>query len=149
MQNYLESFINQQSLKMITYAEYMNIVLYHAELGYYMKDGEKVGRSGDFITTSNVADIFGGTLARWFSNLVKNDSIAPQICEIGAGTGRFAKAFLQEWYANENPELTYFIVESSPYHLKVQNNLLYGKSQVVQLENLDELRNFKGLDIFK
>ena len=145
MQNYLKSFINQQSLKMITYAEYMNIVLYHAELGYYMKDGEKVGRSGDFITTSNLADIFGGTLARWFSNLVKNDSIAPQICEIGAGNGRFAKAFLQEWYANENPELTYFIVESSPYHLKVQNNLLHGKSQVVQLENLDGLRNFKGL----
>ncbi len=145
MQNYLKSYIYKQPLKMITYAEYMNIVLYHEQLGYYMKEGEKVGRGGDFITTSNLADIFGGTLARWFSHLVRNKSMAPQICEIGAGNGRFAKAFLQEWYASENPELTYFIVEGSPYHLKVQNQYIHEKWQVVQLQNLDELKNFKGL----
>ena len=88
MLNYLNNYINKRPLKMITYAEYMNIVLYHAQLGYYMKEGEKIGRSGDFITTSNLADRFGGTLARWFSNLVRNEWIAPQICEIGAGKGK-------------------------------------------------------------
>jgi SAM-dependent MidA family methyltransferase len=145
MLNYLRLYINQQPLKMISYAEYMNIVLYHAQLGYYMKEGEKIGRSGDFITTSNLADRFGGTLARWFSNLVRNEWIAPQICEIGAGNGRFAKAFLQEWYASENPELTYYIVESSPYHLKMQNEKFDEKWQVKQVENLDEIMGFKGL----
>ena len=145
MLNYLNSYINKQPLKMITYAEYMNIVLYHPQLGYYMKEGEKIGRGGDFITTSNMADIFGGALARWFSNLVRKQSIAPRICEIGAGNGRFAKAFLQEWYASENPELTYFIVESSPYHLKVQNEKFDKNWQVKQVENFDELKSFKGL----
>ena len=145
MLNYLNNYINQQPLKMISYAEYMNFVLYHAQLGYYMKEGEKIGRNGDFITTSNMADIFGGTLARWFANLVRNEWIAPQICEIGAGNGRFAKAFLQEWYASENPELTYYIVERSPYHLKVQNEKFDEKWQVKQVENLDEIKGFKGL----
>lgn len=145
MLNYLSRYINQLPLKMITYAEYMNIVLYHPQLGYYMKEGEKIGRGGDFITTSNMADIFGGALARWFSNLVRNEWIAPQICEIGAGNGRFAKAFLQEWYASENPELTYYIVESSPYHLKVQNEKFDENWQVKQVENLAGISGFKGL----
>jgi SAM-dependent MidA family methyltransferase len=145
MLNYLKSYINQQPLKMISYAEYMTVVLYHAQFGYYMKEGEKIGRGGDFITTSNLADIFGGTLARWFSNLVRNEWVAPQICEIGAGNGRFAKAFLRAWYASGNPELTYYIVESSPYHLKVQNEKFDENWQVKQVENLDEIKGFKGL----
>lgn len=145
MLNYLSRYINQQPLKMISYAEYMNIVLYNKQHGYYMKEGEKIGRDGDFITISNVADIFGAALARWFSNLVRKEWIAPQICEIGAGNGRFAKAFLQEWYASENPELTYYIVESSPYHLKVQKEQFEGDWNVKQVENLDELKGFRGL----
>jgi SAM-dependent MidA family methyltransferase len=145
MLNYLNHYINQQPFKMISYAEYMDIVLYHPQLGYYMRDGEKIGRGGDFITTSNMADIFGATFARWFSNLVKTKSIAPRICEIGAGNGRFAKAFLQEWYTSDNPELTYLIIESSPYHLKLQNEKLLEEWKVKQVESLDELKNFKGL----
>jgi SAM-dependent MidA family methyltransferase len=145
MRKFLINYINDRPLEMISYAEYMDLVLYHPELGYYMREVEKIGRNGDYITSSNMAEIFGGTFARWYAGLVKNQSYSPQICEMGAGNGRFAKAFLQEWYASENPELNYFILEKSPYHIKKQKELFEGKWKVQQLGALDELREFKGL----
>ena len=53
---------------MITYEEYMNIVFTIHNWLLYERKG-KNWTEGDFITTSNYGDIFGGALARWFSNL--------------------------------------------------------------------------------
>lgn len=145
MRKFLINYINDKPLKVISYAEYMNLVLYHPELGYYMREGEKIGRNGDYITSSNMADIFGRTFARWYAGVVKDKSYAPQICEMGAGNGRFAKAFLQEWYTSENPELNYFILEKSPYHIEKQKELFEEKWNVQQIGDLDELKEFKGL----
>ena len=77
MLNYLNSYINKQPLKRISYAEYMQLSLYHPQLVGYLREGEKIGRGGDLITTSNMADIFGGALAGWFSNLVRKQLILP------------------------------------------------------------------------
>jgi SAM-dependent MidA family methyltransferase len=145
MKNFLKSYINNKPMKLITYAEYMDLVLYHPQYGYYMRNDEKIGRHGDFITTSNISDIFGKTIAKWFAQLVKTKGLPPTFCEVGGGNGRFAHSFLKEWKAQENPELTYIIVEKSPYHIQLQSDLFASESQIQQVESLTKLDPFKGL----
>ena len=69
MLNYLKSYIKQQPLKMISYAEYMNVVLYHAQLGYYMKEGEKIGR-GVYIYELKVRSTVSGDSFQKIEKLV-------------------------------------------------------------------------------
>lgn len=144
MINYLKDLIANTPVKLITYADYMDAVLYHSELGYYMKDKQKIGRQGDFITTSNVSDIFGMMVAKWFADITENYRFSPVFCEVGAGTGRFAQAFLQEWNDSIKRPLRYIIVESSPYHRNLQTELLKNFS-LEQAESLDELAPFEGM----
>lgn len=145
MKTFLINYIMQQPMKMISYAEYMNLVLYHPQYGYYMRNEEKIGREGDFITTSNISDIFGRTVARWFASLVSEKKLPPTFCEIGAGNGRFAKAFLQEWKEHEQMPLQYLIVEKSPYHIEKQNELLKGTASVEHISSLAEAAPYRGM----
>lgn len=144
MLNHLKNRILESPLKMITYAEYIEEALYHPTMGYYMKEKEKVGRFGDFITTSNISDIYGRAIASWFAKLVKNTGIPPVVCEIGGGTGRFAKAFIDEWKQISSEEIQYFLLEESPYHRKIQHNNIEFDEQIRQISTLEELKTFKG-----
>lgn len=145
MINYLKSIISNSSTKLISYADYINAVLYYPELGYYMKNQQKIGRQGDFITTSNISDIYGRIIAKWFHQICLKNGLEAVFCEVGAGNGRFAHAFLQQWNEFIKTPLKYFIVESSPYHRQVQKDLLAAYSSVVQVESLRELESFEGM----
>ena len=144
MITYLKHIISNSPKGLISYADYISAVLYHPELGYYMKDKPKIGKHGDFITTSNISDVYGRLLAKWFSTICEKTKLPPVFCEIGAGTGRFANAFLQEWYDSIDTPLNYIIVESSPYHRKRQRELLQPFS-IVQMENLGQVEPFSGM----
>lgn len=146
MINYLKSLISQSPTNLISYAEYINAALYHPEKGYYMKKKQKIGRQGDFITTSNISDIYGRIVAKWFAAICQKYDLKPVFCEIGAGSGRFAQAFLQEWDNSSKAPLKYLIVESSPYHRELQKELLTEYSSIfVQVERLEELDCFEGM----
>ncbi|WP_312471745.1 SAM-dependent methyltransferase [Neobacillus sp.] len=145
MITYLQQLISLSPTKLISYADYIGAVLYHPELGYYMKDKQKIGRQGDFITTSNISDVYGRLMAKWFSNVCNETNLEPIFCEIGAGNGRFAKAFLQEWNESIKGPLQYYIVESSPFHRKLQSELLMPNFSVVQIESLDKMKEFQGI----
>ncbi|MEH7093991.1 class I SAM-dependent methyltransferase [Neobacillus vireti] len=145
MITYLKNIIANSPKRLITYADYIAAVLYHPELGYYMKDKPKIGRQGDFITTSNISDVYGRLLAKWFFYICEKTKLPPVFCEIGAGTGRFANAFLQEWHTSFGAPLTYIIVESSPYHRKQQRELLQPSFYFVQVESLEMIEPFSGM----
>ncbi len=145
MITYLKDLIFQSPEQLITYADYINAVLYHPEHGYYMKAKQKIGKAGDFITTSNVSDIFGRTLAKWFSFLCRENQLAPVFCEVGAGNGRFARAFLEEWNESIKTPLRYIIIESSPYHRKLQSELLKDDFLFEQAESMDKLSPIEGM----
>ncbi|HYK72386.1 MAG TPA: SAM-dependent methyltransferase [Pseudoneobacillus sp.] len=145
MHNFIIEKISQKTNQFISYAEFMELALYHPTMGYYMRDQEKIGKSGDFITTSNISDIFGSIFSKWFIKQVEKNGIMPAVCEIGAGNGRFAKAFVDTWKTITDIPLTYYIVETSPYHRSLQRNLLPIGQSVFQLENLSELQPFNGL----
>lgn len=137
---YLKSFILNSPGQVISYADYIRIVLYHPELGYYMKEQPKIGRKGDFITTSNISEVYGRLLAKWFFHICHKTNLPLSFCEIGGGTGRFAKAFLQEWAETIKQPMQYFMVEASPYHQKLQKEL-----SIIHLQGLEELQGFEGM----
>ena len=145
MINHLKHLIQSSPTEFISYADFIREALYHPEKGYYMKDRQKIGPQGDFITTSNISDIFGRLMAKWFSSVCTSLEIAPVFCEIGGGNGRFAKAFLEEWHTSIQTPLQYIIVESSPFHRKLQNELLKPRFSFIQVVQLEELDAFEGL----
>ncbi|MEH7380004.1 SAM-dependent methyltransferase [Bacillus sp. JJ1533] len=140
MQHILKKLIQSSPTNKITYEQYINTVLYHEEKGYYMKDQEKVGKKGDFITTSNISTIFGKLFATIFHKLISLENVSPFICEIGGGNGRFAKAVLDELknsYTDTYQKMTYIMIETSPYHQRLQQEILPIGQKVIQFHSID------------
>ncbi|MBN8208258.1 SAM-dependent methyltransferase [Bacillus sp. NTK071] len=116
------SEIRQSDDNAITYERYMSLALYHERYGYYRLDKEKVGRNGDFYTSTTVHDIFARVMANVISKDLSNMLMEPIIVDVGSGDGRFIQSFLKE-VKNIDPllynKLTYYVIESSPYHQKL------------------------------
>ncbi|MBT2687083.1 SAM-dependent methyltransferase [Bacillus sp. ISL-47] len=145
MLNYLKNYIKNSPIKMISYAEYIQQALYHPEYGYYMNSKAKIGPNGDFITTSNISDIYGRKLAKWFYKEACKNHLPFHVCEIGGGNGRFAKAFIDEWNLLADGQLQYYILETSPYHRQLQQEQISFSNHIRQIESLEEISPFKGL----
>ncbi len=103
----------------IPFSRYMELCLYHPELGYYARPKEKFGKSGDFYTSSDVHAVFGRLLARQFEEMWRELGSPAEIdlIELGPGRGLFAQDVL-DWSGKKFPEfaaaLRYRLVESSP-----------------------------------
>lgn len=86
----------------LSFAEYMDAVLYEPGLGYYSAGLHKLGDSGDFITAPELGKLFAGCLARQVLDAgaaltEQADQLAPvlwDVLEIGAGTGKLAADLL-------------------------------------------------------
>ncbi len=72
----------------ISFARYMELVLYEPHLGYYAGHARKFGAAGDFVTAPELGSLFGRTLARQLS-----EADWP-VLEFGAGSGALADALL-------------------------------------------------------
>ncbi|MCD4838129.1 SAM-dependent methyltransferase [Neobacillus sedimentimangrovi] len=145
MISYIHQLITNSPNQLITYADFIYASLYHPKFGYYMKDRQKIGKQGDFITTSNISDIYGRQIAKWASAIYQKTGLPAVFCEIGAGNGRFAEAFLREWEECSNVPLKYYLVETSPYHREQQRELLRNNPAIVQFESLKEMGPIEGI----
>jgi SAM-dependent MidA family methyltransferase len=134
----------------ITFARFMELCLYHPEHGYYNTERTKLGRHGDFYTSSHVGPVFARLLAIHFKllwhELGKPDRF--DLVELGPGDGWFA-AELLPWVAKRFPEfyphLNYIAVEQSPLGRVRLKQLLspYGDRAVVS-DNLPTPKNLSG-----
>jgi SAM-dependent MidA family methyltransferase len=103
----------------LPFSRYMEMCLYHPELGYYAAHTQQFGKAGDFYTSSDVHAVFGRLLARQFEEMWRalGSPAALQIVELGPGRGLFAQDVL-EWSEKKFPEffrpLRYLLVEASP-----------------------------------
>jgi SAM-dependent MidA family methyltransferase len=101
------------------FSRYMDLCLYHPELGYYSRPLERFGRAGDFYTSSDVHAVFGRLLARQFEEMwqVLDCPDAIVIKELGPGRGLFAQDVL-DWAEKKFPAffraMRYELVEQSP-----------------------------------
>jgi len=86
----------------LSFAEYMEAVLYEPGLGYYSAGLHKLGESGDFITAPELGTLFAGALARQVAQVgqaLSEEGAQPAhghwgLLEIGAGTGKLAADLL-------------------------------------------------------
>jgi SAM-dependent MidA family methyltransferase len=97
----------------ISFAEFMELSLYHPEFGYYARAAQRTGRAGDFFTSVDVGAIFGELLAKQLSEMWRLlpkpkvqslKSRAFDFVEAGSGNGRLATDVLDALERND-PEL--------------------------------------------
>ncbi|MEM1367377.1 MAG: class I SAM-dependent methyltransferase [Cyanobacteria bacterium P01_H01_bin.15] len=109
----------QSPKQRLTFAEFMSVVLYDAEAGYYGSGQVTIGAQGDFFTSSSLGSDFGELLAAQFAEMWNRLAQPPTftVVEIGAGTGLFARDVLK-WVQQNSPifakSLDYVIVDTSP-----------------------------------
>jgi SAM-dependent MidA family methyltransferase len=102
----------------IPFSRYMELCLYHPELGYYSRNVEQFGKAGDFYTSSDVHAVFGRLLARQFEEMWRalGSPQKVELIELGPGRGLFAQDVLA-WSEKKFPEmfscLRYVLVERS------------------------------------
>jgi SAM-dependent MidA family methyltransferase len=103
----------------IPFSRYMEMFLYDPEFGYYSRNAEQFGKSGDFYTSSDVHAVFGRLLARQFDEMWRALGSPENIVvkELGPGRALFAQDVL-DWSEKKFPEffcaLRYVLDERSP-----------------------------------
>jgi SAM-dependent MidA family methyltransferase len=134
----------------IIFAEFMNLALYHPEYGYYVSDFPKIGKEGDYYTSSDVHSIFGQLIAKqlrqMWERLARPDEFT--VIEMGAGKGLLCYDILESAQTAAPAffqSLRYILLETSRYHVERQTELLgafieQGRVHWLTWENLRTMR---------
>lgn len=115
----------------ITFAEYMDLVLYHPQHGYYANNSVNIGPQGDFFTSPHLGADFGELLAEQFVQIweILGKPKHFSLLEIGAGQGLLAVdilQYLQRQFPDFFEVIEYIIVEKSIALRKEQQQRLQG-----------------------
>lgn len=129
----------------ITFATFMEQALYHPEYGYYTSTRQRIGKQGDFFTSSSVHSCFGRLIAR---QLVQMWHLLGEgaftIAEQGAGEGHLCLDVLDA-IAEDSPDfyacLQYRLVEISAdnrqrQHERLSHHHTAGKVSWCELKDL-------------
>lgn len=134
----------------INFADYMGQCLYHPEYGYYTSARTRIGKEGDFFTSSSVHSLFGRLVARQLEQMWRLLGCCEfTIAEQGSGEGHLCGDILDA-AAEEFPEfyakLHYRIVEISPDHRQRQAGNLSQHLEAGRVKwcGLDDLRGMEG-----
>jgi SAM-dependent MidA family methyltransferase len=117
--------INHSLQQRISFADYMSLVLYHPQFGYYASDAERISKDGDFLTSPHMANDFGEMIAIQLYQLwtILGSPQLFHIVEMGAGQGLLAVQIL-EYVRREYPDffssIDYIIIETAPAMIAVQ-----------------------------
>jgi len=95
----------------MSFARFMEQVLYRPALGYYAAGARKFGAAGDFVTAPEMSALFGRSLARQVKEVLIASS--PVVLEVGAGSGRLAADLLLELERLGSLPEHYFILDLS------------------------------------
>ena len=145
----LEAIIRQKidSAGGISFADFMALCLYHPEHGYYMAPRTRIGREGDFFTSSSVHALFGRLICRQLRQMweiLGGGSFT--VAEQGGGEGHLALDILTA--AEEDAEfyhhLRYRLVEISPDAQRRQQQLLAHHRERVDWCALEDLAGMQG-----
>jgi SAM-dependent MidA family methyltransferase len=115
----IDDRIHNAPQQQITFAEYMDLVLYHPQHGYYASNANRISERGDFLTSPHLADDFGEMLAIQLYQIWQILGSPPQfsIVEMGAGQGLLAAqvlAYSQREYSDFFRSIDYIIIETAP-----------------------------------
>jgi SAM-dependent MidA family methyltransferase len=126
----------------ITFADFMGLALYHPEYGYYTSGKEKIGKKGDYYTSSDVHPVFGELIARQMEQMWRlMGSGQFTIVELGAGKGWLCHDiinFIKKEFPEFFEEVDYKIVEISRNLIERQSDTLKGLEDKVSWESFSE-----------
>jgi len=123
------SLINAQPDRSIIFRDYMELCLYHPEHGYYMQERRKIGKEGDFYTSSSIGTVMGDMLGdmyiRWAADYADQEPLT--LVEWGGGDGTLARHLLERVQLKQ-PSLymrtELIMIEQSAYHRRLQRDQL-------------------------
>jgi SAM-dependent MidA family methyltransferase len=129
----------------VSFYDFMEMALYYPGLGYYTAASDRIGKNGDFYTSSNLTSVFGAMIGKQLEemwHLTGDDDFT--VVEYGAGTGMLCHDILD--YVKDNEafchRLHYAIVEKSDPMRKREETLLHEK--VSWHNSIHELEGFTG-----
>ncbi|MEL7242005.1 MAG: class I SAM-dependent methyltransferase [Cyanobacteria bacterium J06573_2] len=113
----------------ITFAEYMDLALYHPEHGYYSQKATNIGKQGDFFTSVHLGADIGEMLAIQFVEMweILDKPESFDLVEMGAGQGYLAADILKyskQEHSDFFKSLKYTIIEKSPQLKQLQKQHL-------------------------
>ncbi len=139
LQQVITQRIQQSSQQRITFAEFMNLALYHPQFGYYSTPGSIIGPQGDFITSPHMGHDFGELLAEQFVDMWQALGQPSEftLVEMGAGQGLVATDVLAHLHQH-HPDcfacLRYIVVEkSAALKAEQQKRLSHWQAQGISL----------------
>jgi SAM-dependent MidA family methyltransferase len=129
MQKIICREIAQSPVQAISFRDYMALCLYHPEFGYYCSSKDKVGKTGDFYTSTSVGGLLGEVLAQYIAAETAQDGSMKvlTLVEWGGGTGGLAQQLLDELqrsYPAVYERIFYISVEISQHHRALQADKL-------------------------
>jgi SAM-dependent MidA family methyltransferase len=121
--------IAESPQQQITFAEYMDLVLYEPQQGYYATNTVNIGAAGDFFTAPHLGNDFGELLAEQFFDIWQGMErpVPFTLVEMGAGQGILASdllRYVQSQYPDFFNALEYIIVEKATALLTEQQQRL-------------------------
>ena len=130
--------------KTISFYEYMTTALYYPQFGYYNQPKTKIGKQGDFYTSSSVGGVFGEVLGHVIGEkLLSLSQSAPRfLIEFGGGTGELIHDILHEWkgsFPALEEDIRVVLIEKSPYHRTLQQEKLTGFSNIEWYDSWEQL----------
>jgi SAM-dependent MidA family methyltransferase len=136
----------------ITFTDYMSLALYAPGLGYYAAGNQKFGRGGDFVTAPEISPLFSRCVARQCRQVLMQLNMqgqAPEILEVGGGSGIMAADILAELERLDSLPAAYQILELSAELQQRQSETIAAKvphlaERVQWLRTLPE-RQFNGV----
>jgi len=132
----------------LPFADFMATCLYHPRHGYYLTPRARIGKGGDFFTSSSVHAVFGRLIARQLAQMAELlGSECFQVVEQGAGDGHLALDVLDA-LKGEFPaiyaRLTYSLADISPVSRARQAQLLAAHTSRVDWCDVDQWRIERG-----
>ena len=138
----INKHISKSQKKRITFAEYMDLVLYHPQHGYYATHPVNIGKQGDFLTSPHWGGYFGELLAEQFLEMwhILQRPNNFTMVEMGAGQGILAEqilGYLKQKHLDFFQIIEYLIVEKSEVLKAQQKQRL--QSYQVRWSDWDEI----------
>ena len=119
----------------LPFDRYMQIALYAPGLGYYVAGARKFGAAGDFVTAPELTPLFGRALSAQVAPILAA-ARAPEIVELGAGSGTLAADLLAALAAAGTRASRYRIVEVSP-ELRERQRATIARSAPAELARVE------------
>jgi len=111
----------------ISFHSFMDMALYHPDLGYYMSERTKIGWEGDFFTSPDLHPVLAISIMKQLAEMyqIMGGKGRLKVVEAGAGKGRLCRQILSAAFERDSflfDAVEYIIVEKSPSFAAVQKD---------------------------